>query len=436
MSVASLKHWRYRIFASTWLCYAGYYFCRKPFYVVKASFGDANALTAADLGLIGSAYLISYSIGQFLAGWAGNRAGSRLTLLVGMAVSIGCNAAFGFANSLGAILGFMALNGLAQATGWSGNVAAMAPWFKREERGTVMGLWSTNFQAGGVLANTFAAFLLGHYGFKYSFLGGSLVLIAVWIFFYFNQRNRPQDVGLDPLESNDSETRQPETGQTSTLQASAEHTSSTNSKTSDSKWNREIWITILLVGSFYFFVKFIRYALWSWAPYFLQKNYHLAGDDAGYIATLFDFCGIIGVITAGFLSDRWFKGRRAQISVLFIAGMTAGCIGLYFLGGQAVWIFGAGIGFIGFMLYGPDALLTGAGAIDIGTQERAALAAGIINGMGSIGSVFQDLMIGDLYTRSGGKLEPVFLLLVGSAAMALLLMGIVLLRNRSQKSDV
>ena len=23
--------WRYRVFASTWLCYAGLYFCRKPF---------------------------------------------------------------------------------------------------------------------------------------------------------------------------------------------------------------------------------------------------------------------------------------------------------------------------------------------------------------------------------------------------------------------
>ncbi|MBL8019036.1 MAG: MFS transporter [Leptospirales bacterium] len=416
MSAESLKQWRYRIFASTWLCYAGYYFCRKPFYVVKASLGDANALTAADLGLIGSSYLIAYTIGQFLAGWAGNRLGSRLTVLMGMAISIGCNAAFGIANSLGSILGFMALNGMAQATGWSGNVAAMAPWFKREERGTVMGLWSTNFQAGGVLANTFAAFLLGHFGFQYSFFGGSLVLLAVWIFFYFNQRNRPEDVGLDPVES--------------------ENGPSADAKPQGSGWSRQIWITILLVGSFYFFVKFIRYALWSWAPYFLQKNYGLAGDDAGYIATLFDFCGIIGVITAGFLSDRWFKGRRAQISVLFIAGMTAGCVGLYFLGGQAVWIFGAGIGFIGFMLYGPDALLTGAGAIDIGTQERAALSAGIINGMGSIGSVFQDLLIGDLYTRSGGRLEPVFLLLVGSAIMALLLMGTVVLRNRAQKSDV
>jgi len=419
---SKMARWRIRIFVSTWICYAGYYFCRKPFWIAKASLGEANALDAQALGLIGSVYLVAYTIGQFASAWAGDRFGPRLTLLAGMSVSIFCNAMFGIANSLPTLVGFMAANGFAQATGWSGGVAAMAPWFRRTERGTVMGLWATNFQAGGVLANAFAAFLLGHYGFRYSFFGGSIVLFAVWIVFFLNQRNRPQDVGLAPIQDDDD--------------GSVSQTENSGMKNQSEKWGRQVWITILLVGSFYFFVKFIRYALWSWAPYFLQKNYHQAGDQAGYISLLFDLCGIAGVIVAGFLSDRWFKGRRAQISILFIAGMALGCLGLYMLGGKAVWIFGTGIGFVGFMLYGPDALLTGAGAIDIGTKEKAALAAGIINGMGSIGSVLQDILIGDLYKRYEGALEPVFGLLLGSAVFALIIMVFVMMRNRAHLSDV
>lgn len=430
---SSLKKWRIRIFASTWLCYAGYYFCRKPFYVAKASLGDASGFDARDLGIIGSAYLIAYAAGQFAAGWAGSKLGPRICLLTGMAISIGCNAMFGIANSLPTFLAFMAVNGFAQATGWSGNVAAMAPWFRRGERGTVMGIWSTNFQAGGVLANGLAALLLGHYGYKYSFFGGSLVLFAVWIFFFFNQKNSPEDVGLSALrEDDDPESAGPKMSVQQAADASRRDTVEKQKK----PFGREIWTTILLVGAYYFFVKFIRYALWSWAPYFLQKNYHMAMDDAGYIATLFDLFGIAGVVSAGFLSDRWFKGRRAQIAFIFTAGMLIACLGLFWFGGRAVWIFGAGIGLIGFMLYGPDALLTGAGAIDIGSKERAALTAGIINGMGQIGAVVQDLLIGDLYIRSKGALEPVFLLLVGSAGFALVLMGIVLVRNRAKLSDV
>lgn len=420
--------WRARIFASTWICYAGYYFCRKPFYINKAAVGDALHVDAAFLGLVGSTYLVAYTAGQFIAGWTSNRFGPRLVLLTGMAVSIVCNAVFGIADSAPTLLGFMALNGLAQATGWSGAVSAMAPWFRRDERGTVMGLWATNFQAGGVLANTLAAFLLRHMGYQYSFFGGSLVLLAAWMVVLLLQRNKPRDAGLPPLLDEESQ------GQDSNDSAStAPGTGPANAGVSES---RRMWSNVLLVGSLYFFIKFIRYALWSWAPYFLRKNYNLAGDDAGYLSTLFDLFGIFGVICAGFISDKVFAGRRAQVSLIFLTGMTAFCFMLYGLGGQAVWIFGLSIAAIGFTLYGPDALLTGAGAIDIGSGKNAAIAAGVINGMGSIGSVVQEILIGDMYVRSNGSLDPIFLLLLGSASIAVLLMLLINLRNRFGLSDV
>lgn len=412
--------WRVRIFASTWICYAGYYFCRKPFYINKAAVGDALHADAAFLGLVGSTYLVAYTIGQFLAGWTSNRFGPRIVLLSGMIVSAVCNAVFGIADSPQTLLGFMAVNGLAQATGWSGAVSAMAPWFRRDERGTVMGLWATNFQAGGVLANTLAAFLLRHYGYQYSFFGGSLVLLFAWTIVLLLQRNRPEDAGLPPLLETPSASLPPDSEPEKTAAAAS----------------RRMWNNVLLVGSLYFFIKFIRYALWSWAPYFLRKNYNLAGDDAGYLSTLFDLFGIFGVICAGFISDKLFSGRRAQVSLIFLIGMSAFCLLLYSLGGTAVWIFGVSIAAIGFMLYGPDALLTGAGAIDLGSGKNAAMAAGIINGMGSIGSVVQEILIGDMYVRSGGSLDPIFLLLLGSASIAVLLMLVINLRNRFGLSDV
>ncbi|MFN7144858.1 MAG: MFS transporter [Myxococcota bacterium] len=409
-----LTQWRWRVFAATWLCYAGYYFCRKPFYIAKASLSDELHFDATQLGAIGTAYLFAYAVGQFVSGALGQKWGPRALLLGGMGVSLGVNVGFGLGNSFPVFLSLMVLNGLAQATGWSGSVATMANWFHRRERGTVMGLWATNFQVGGVLANTFAAFVLGAYGWRESFFAGSLVLLGVWAFVLFNQRNTPEDLGLPAVE--DPEGAPEESGA--------------------GGWTRDVMINVGIVGAFYFFVKLIRYALWSWAPFFLEKNFGLKGDDAGYLSTVFDVAGIVGVVVAGVLSDRLFRGRRAGISFLWLIGLLAATVALYTVGGASPTAFAVCLGLAGFALYGPDALMTGAGAVDVGSRRNAAMAAGIINGCGSLGPIVQELVIGKLYDDGGGDLGPILALLVGSAAASLAFMGVLLMRNRSGKADL
>lgn len=409
----ALVRWRWRIFAATWLCYAGFYFCRKPFYIAKSALGAELHFDATALGLIGSVYLVAYTIGQFASGAFGHRLGPRLVLLTGMSLSIAANVGFGLSNSFESFVVLMALNGLVQATGWSGTVGTMANWFRRSERGTVMGFWATNFQVGGVAANTLAAWVLGKWGFRYSFFTGAVVLLAVQAFFVFNQRNRPSDLGLPPVE----DPSEPQGGE-------------------DPGLSRKAWENVLLVGAFYFFVKFIRYSLWSWAPFFLERNFGLKGDDAGYLSTVFDLAGVAGVVVTGLLSDKLFKSRRAGVSLMMMVTMFFSCIVLYVGGGASLTVFAVSLGLVGFTLYGPDALMSGAGAMDIGSRRGAVLAAGVINGMGSIGSVVQELIIGRLYDSGSGNLGPIFLLLLAASAAATVAIGVVWARNKLGRSDV
>lgn len=181
-------------------------------------------------------------------------------------------------------------------------------------------------------------------------------------------------------------------------------------------------------------MKFIRYALWSWAPYLLQRHYGLAGKDAGFLSTTFDLAGFAGVIALGILSDRVFRGRRAGLSMVFVLGMAASCLALYLVGGSGIAVFTICIGFIGFTLYGPDAILTSAGAIDVGSRAAATRAAGIINGMGSIGSVTQELVLGKVL--KGGNVDLVFALLLGSALCAAFCLALLLRRNRTGRADM
>ena len=79
--------WRVRILTATWLSYAGYYFCRKAFGIVKAPIKAALAVDDYQLAHLFTAYLVAYMLGQFLAGWWGTKVATRRLLLTGMALA-------------------------------------------------------------------------------------------------------------------------------------------------------------------------------------------------------------------------------------------------------------------------------------------------------------------------------------------------------------
>jgi sugar phosphate permease len=140
--------------------------------------------------------------------------------------------------------------------------------------------------------------------------------------------------------------------------------------------------------------------------------------------------GIPGVFVTGWISDRFFKSRRAGVALGMMLAMTAITAALMAFGSASVAVFAILLGLVGFTLYGPDALLTGAGAMDIGSRRAATFAAATISGFGSMGAVVQELVIARMYDSQHGALGPVFELLFGSAALASVFCAILLWRDR------
>jgi len=418
---AAHRSWRKKVFAATWFSYVGLYFCRKPFSAAKEAIGAEAGWSATTLSNIWAAYLIAYAVGQFLASGMGTKLGPRRNVLLGMGVSIAVTAAMGISLSVPVMAGLVAMNGLAQATGWSGNVGTMAAWFHKHERGKVMGAWSTNFTVGSLASGWVMAWVLGMRGngepdpWRWCFYVGAAVLTVGWVQYYLFQRNRPEDVGLTPVDD-------PVTPE--------DESKAVEPPDQGLGLSRSAWTNMFLVGGFYFFVKFIRYAVWSWAAYFLKKNYELSNTEANVYATAFDVMGILGVLTTGWMSDRFFKSRRAGISLIMMLAMTSMTALLVAYGDRSVAVFAVLLGAVGFTLYGPDALLTGAGAIDIGGRKSATFATGIICGFGAMGAVVQEVVIGRMYDSKHGELGPIFELIFGCALMGALFCGILVWRNR------
>jgi sugar phosphate permease len=391
--------WRRKIFLSTALTYAGYYFGRKTFYVCKAALGKALDLDAAGLGWLGSAFLASYALGQFAAGSAGTRWGARRLVLVGMAVSIACNLGMGWSASWQILAFWLLLNGIAQATGWPGTVATMSQWFARKERGTVMGFWSTGYQLGAGLSTTLAAYVLGKAGFPAAFAAGAGVLGAAMLVFFLWQRNSPRDVGLPEVDEEE-----------------------ISSGGAAEPWTKRSVQAVALLGCFYFFAKFIRYALWSWVPFMLHDSYGLSESNSGYFSTIYDWASLAGAILAGSLSDRV---NRITVCFLSTALTVGACLAMVFWGSSSLTVFGICLGSIGFFLSGPDTLVSGAVAIEAAPRGRAATGAGVVNGMGSTGAVLQEVVLGSILRDAGVK--GFVLALTVSSVMALLSLGVMFL---------
>lgn len=417
------RPWQIRIFAATWLAYAGYYFCRKPFYVAKADMGTALGLSPVELAHLGTAYLAAYAVGQFSSAFFGRQLGPKLLLLVGIGISIFCNLVFGIANNFWPLLLFLAVNGMAQGTGWPGCIGSLAFWFRRRQRGSILGVWSTCYQVGSLLATALAAWFLGRLGWRWSYFGGALALLAIWSLVVTLHPNRPESAGLPPIEEEEENQPSPPTPRTPGMREPL-------------GWTADIVISVLLMGLIYFTIKFLRYALWSWAPFFLRRNFGLAGDQAGYLSTVFELCGFVGVIAAGVASDRIFRGRRAFLSFAMLAMMTLSFLLMATLGADSVLFFTLAMGLAGFMLFGPDSLLSGVGAIDVGTKRGALAAAGIINGMGSVGPIFQEQIVGWMYQTWNQRLGPILAMLVGVAGAGAFLTFLLWRRARAGKASL
>ena len=396
------RRYRLQLFVATWLSYFGFYVVRKVYAVVKLPLKEHFGLDDLQIAWPWTIYLVTYMLGQFLAAWLGQRLESRQILTAGMLVAAAANLVIGMLVEADAARAFlwmcvtMGIFGFAQATGWPHNVALFANWTRKAERGTLFAVWGTCYQFGAVFGKGLAGFLLGWLGLAWSFYGSSLVLLAFTVYFVLRARERPESAGLSLPDVAEAEPTPAEAGGSTARDSGA--------------LPRAFVVSIVAMGLIYFGFKFLRYALDSWSALILGEHFGMTISNAAYFSTAFDWVGFLGVLVAGYWSDRIPGARRTPVIFWMTCGCLAATIAMWMIGLTSPVFFILLLGLIGFMAMGPDSLLSGAGAMDAGNRRQAAVAAGVINGLGSIGPIVQEPAIGWLKQTQG--LDSVFLLLV------------------------
>ena len=143
--------------------------------------------------------------------------------------------------------------------------------------------------------------------------------------------------------------------------------------------------------------------------------------EAGYTSSLFELAGFGGALLGGYVSDKLMQSRRLPVAAMMMWGLAIACWLHPWLGDHGRWWGAVGIALIGVMNYGPDTILQGAAAQDIGARWGVGKTSGFINGVSSVGQVISAYLVGTVTQRYGW--DPLFyvfvvLAFIGGAVLA------------------
>ncbi|WP_125616949.1 MFS transporter [Specibacter cremeus] len=393
-----LFKWQLRIFALSWLAYAAYYFPRSAFSAAKVGILDEGFISRQTLGIMDSAYLAAYAVGQFVWGAVAEKYGTRVVVAGGM-VMAGVAALFmGLAPAIWLFMPLMIVQGLAQSTGWSALSKNIASFFTIRARGRAMGFFSTSYAFGGLVATPvtgWVAYSVFH-SWRWAFIAGAIAIAVAFVLFIVFQRNSPQEIGLpgideDPAALDAEHVRGTTRAPIPVVKVKAERFSARDliaAARHDSM--------VLKLGIVYFLLKPARYAILLWGPVLvLDAMPHLDAITAIMVPVAFGVTGVIAPVVAGWTSDTLFNARRVPPSVISL-GLLVIALALW----QVVTATGSLtlivilLAFVGLTAYGADAMISGVAAVDFGTSKHAAGATGFINGCGSLGAILGGLLPG------------------------------------------
>ncbi len=411
-----LRSWQTRIFWLLWGAYASYYLCRVNFAVAQPSIlREFPDWTSAQIGSIPSTYAAVYAVGQIVNGTLGERFGARRMMTAALLIAALTNFLFAFTSSLNGMRLLWAINGWGQSAGWALMVHTIANWNTSERRGFLIGRLSTCYQVGNVLSWLLAGELCGSYGWRAAFMVPSLVLLPMALVFFFFLRDSPTEAGFKPVRDDVERTASTDQEPTADEAASWKSTWRILRLTLT---NRIVWI--LAAG--FFVMNAVRYTFMNWSVQYMAEFHGRSIKNSALTAIMIPLVGSLGALTAGWASDALFGKRRAPVCVIMMLGLAVVCGAMTFVP-RGDWVLATLIlALAGFMIYGPDMLMSGAATVDLSHPRAGSIATGLTMSLGALGAIFSGIGIGYLKDQAHGNWAFVFWVVAAMPLLPALLM--------------
>ncbi|MDF0605932.1 MFS transporter family glucose-6-phosphate receptor UhpC [Neisseriaceae bacterium TC5R-5] len=369
------RHWRLHIMLGLYTGYAVYYFTRRSFNSVMPAMLDDLGWDKAAGGAILSLFYIVYGASRFVSGMMSDFANPRYFMGIGLIITGIVNILFGMSSSLMVFMFLWTLNAFFQGWGWPPCAKLMTAWYSRNERGTWWAICNTSHNVGGALIPLLTAVLAAGFGWRYGMIVPGLIGILVGLCLCWRLRDRPVTLGLpsvghwrrDELELE----QERNSAKLPMWQVLQRYVFS----------NRYIW----LLAASYLFVYIVRIGINDWGNKYLQEQNGYTLLAANSAISWLEVGGFIGTLVAGWGSDKFFRGNRVPMNIIFMLGILSSVVLLWLLGSVSYLLTMICFFWIGFFIFGPQ-MLIGMAAAEAAHKESAGAATGFVGIFGYLGA--------------------------------------------------
>jgi glycerol-3-phosphate transporter len=377
------RYWRIRILYSCFFAYAVFYFCRVNISMAIPAMENALGYTKAQLGAITSALFIAYGIGKFGNGILADRLNPRYFMALGLLFSAIINILFGLSASLMVLMIVWCSNGWFQSMGFPSGARLLSHWFSPSEHGRMFSLYGCSHQVGAAIIIAVSGYVVS-YGWRYVFILPGIFAIFISILLVNRLRDIPSTMGLLPVEQYRRDITDKKTLENIEKSISVKETLFKYVLN-----NKYIWFVAL--GNLFLYIA--RYGALTWAPSYINQAKGVSIVKAGLITAFFEIMGILGMLTAGWISDKTFKARRGPIMAIYMFILSFSLYGFWIAPPGYPILYTVLLGICGFLVYGP-LMLVSVAAISFAGKKAAASASGFTGLWGYIGATISGFGIG------------------------------------------
>ena len=416
---ATLHKHQIEVFVITFMCVLSLHAARESWYMVKHEVHQELGFSSTFLGTIDTTFLLFYSVGYYSSVILGDRlVVSRMVgygmLCAALLYIIICLLCMARVVSQPLYLVLWALQGPSQGTDLTGCVAIMANWFPPEIRGRVMGLWGANQSVGNIVGEYLAAIIYDELGMSWEWVIAipALLVAAVAVSLLVVVYDHPKAKEAAEVSSRSAPLIARDVASQSETLAEYEQE---DHKSHVGFWESWRLPGVALCAFSYGGIKLLNYGMRMWMPYYLIANFHMHMGHLALLLSTYNIGGIVGSVLGGWLSDAYSR-RMATVGTMIICSIPLMILFRMVTPATEV-LFYVFIPLMGFMIGGVANLMSCAVSADLAQQQSAhahqdakTTVIGIINGTGSFGAAFGQVVIGWLQTYSWNY---VFAFLVG-----------------------
>jgi OPA family glycerol-3-phosphate transporter-like MFS transporter/OPA family sugar phosphate sensor protein UhpC-like MFS transporter len=263
----------------------------------------------------------------------------------------------------------------------------MTHWFPPEKLATKMSIWNTSHSIGAGLVVVSCGYIVT-LGWRWCFWLPAALVLLIAIALWFTLRDTPGSVGLPELTGTRvaAKGRRNESDSVEFKRILREHVFG----------NPIMW----LIAVANFFVYTMRYGVLDWGPTLLHESKNISIQHAGWMVAAFEISGLIGMLAAGWLTDRWFRGRAVRMCVICMSLATVFLFLFWKWPAPPTWLATCLLGGAGFFIYGPQALV-GIAAANLATNRAAATAVGFTGLFGYASTLLSGWGLGRLVQTHG-----------------------------------